>query len=122
MEPYQNFQFVVENYDVVPYAVEVQIARILPWIEFFAGLGVFLGLWLRAAMKTAWGLFSIFLIVVGQAIVRKLPLDECGCFGDSISLSLTELMALDASFWLMCFLILRNIDKASVFSLDKKFN
>ena len=45
--PYQNFLYVIQSYQIFPPLIEELSARIVPWIEFFLGLFLVLGLWLK---------------------------------------------------------------------------
>ena len=93
--PYQNFGFVIEQYRVVGSEQAVWIARTLPWFELVAGGFFALGLWTRVFGAAVLGMFAVFLGAVGQALVRRLPMDECGCFGDLISIPLPAVFAMD---------------------------
>lgn len=94
--PHQNFQFVIEQYRVVGPEGAALIARTLPWAEWIAGVFFALGLWTRISGAAVLALFGVFLAAVGQALVRRLPMDECGCFGELISLPLPAVFAMDA--------------------------
>ena len=45
LQPYQNFLYIVQNYQLFPPFLEEIVARVVPWIEFFLGLFLILGLW-----------------------------------------------------------------------------
>ena len=93
--PYQNFQFVIEQYRVIDGPQAAMAAQVLPWAELIAGAFFMLGLWTRISGAAVLGMFGIFLGAVGQALLRKLPLDECGCFGDLISIPLPVVFGMD---------------------------
>jgi ubiquinone/menaquinone biosynthesis C-methylase UbiE/uncharacterized membrane protein YphA (DoxX/SURF4 family) len=96
LQPYQNFAYVVQGYDLLHHAaLENLTARIFPWLEYFIGGLLLIGLWTRLAL-TGIAVFSgIFIFAVGQAIARHLPLDECGCFGDLVGMPLEVTLAID---------------------------
>ncbi len=119
--PYQNFLFVVQSYDLLPIWTEEIVARVFPWIEFFLGIFVLLGLWLPGALRGLLVLVTIFLIVVGQAMIRRLPIDECGCFGELISIPLPGVIAFDSFLFLLTFVLLRRFSQTAQFSLDQFF-
>ncbi len=95
VSPYQNFQFVIEQYQVVGREQAAWIAQTLPWAELVAGVFLALGLWTTAAGAAVLAMFGVFIVAVGQALVRRLPLDECGCFGELISIPLPAVLAMD---------------------------
>lgn len=93
--PYQNFAYVIEQYRAVDAQQAAVIAQVLPWFELIAGAFFALGLWTTASGCVILGMFGIFLGAVGQALARHLPMDECGCFGDLISIPLPVVFGMD---------------------------
>jgi uncharacterized membrane protein YphA (DoxX/SURF4 family) len=69
-------------YAVLPVAVVRPVALVLPWIELLVGAYLLVGLFTRAAAWSAVALLAVFSAVIGQALVRGLSLQDCGCFGD----------------------------------------
>lgn len=95
VSPYQNFQFVIEQYQIVGGEQAAWIARTLPWAELVAGAFFALGLWTPAAGAAVLAMFGVFIGAVGQALVRRLPMDECGCFGELVSIPLPVVLVMD---------------------------
>ncbi len=93
--PYQNFAYVIEQYQMIGGGRAALLAQTLPWLELVAGVFFMLGLWTRVSGKAILAMFGIFLVAVGQALVRRLPMDECGCFGELISIPLPGVFAMD---------------------------
>ena len=120
--PYQNFLLVIESYQLVPTNFGVFIAKTMPWLELFAGLFLVLGLWLKETMAIVILLFLTFLFVVGQALVRKLPIDECGCFGELLVLPPEAVFAMDTVLLICSILLIKYHKKALRFSLDSLLN
>lgn len=118
--PYQNFLFVIQNYHVLPARAEMPAALIFPWFELFGGAMLFLGIAIRPAIRILWALNSILIFVTGSALIRRLPIDECGCFGDLISLPLPVVFAMDLALWMLFALLRQKSDAASAFSLDRR--
>ena len=56
--------------------------------------------------------------IVSQAIVRQLPLDSCGCFGELIHIPLRGVLLVDLSVIVLTLLCLANIKRTSLFSID----
>jgi len=120
--PYQNFLYVVQSYEFLPTLIEDIVARVLPWIELFLGVFLFTGLWLKWALRSTLILFLMFILIVGQALMRGLPIDECGCFGGLISLPLAAVLMFDSIMLLMTGLLIKQERHASFYSLDQYFN
>ena len=82
--PYQNFFYVIQNYSFLPLFLTEIAARLLPWFEFFLGIFLVLGLWTKWTLRAVMALLLMFMGVVIQALIRQLPITECGCFGGLI--------------------------------------
>ena len=121
LQPYQNFLYIVQNYQLFPPFLEEIVARVVPWIEFFLGLFLILGLWSKRALQGLAALLMGFLCVVGQAMVRGLPLDKCGCFGDLISIPLHGIFIFDSTMLVFTVMMLRRIEPTSRWGLDEYF-
>ncbi|MBF0569367.1 MAG: DoxX family membrane protein [Candidatus Omnitrophica bacterium] len=116
--PTENFLYVIQGYEILPDALARLAAVGFPWIELIVGVFILLGLWLDVALK-ALALISVFLIgMVGQAIARNLPLDNCGCFGSLIHLPLRGVILVDVTVLICTIICLKNIARSSRFSLD----
>lgn len=122
LSPYQNFLYVIQAYQLLPSQGEVLVAQIFPWIELIVGLFTLLGLWTAWGLRGALVLFGIFVVVVGQALIRALPLENCGCFGEWIHLKPQTVIIMDSASLLITSLLLRNISLARKFSLDSYFD
>jgi len=120
--PYQNFLYVIQAYQILPSWAESLTAQIFPWVEFFTGAFVCLGLWTPWALRGALLLFGIFLTAVGQALLRGLPLESCGCFGEWIHLKPQAVFLMDSASLLLSAILLYNISRARKFSLDSYFD
>lgn len=119
--PYQNFLYVIQAYELLPSWAEVLTAQVFPWIELIVGVFVLLGLWIPWSLRGALVLFCIFVVVVGQALIRNLPLENCGCFGEWIHLKPQTVIIMDSLSLLLVFLSLRHLPGAKKFSLDSYF-
>jgi len=116
--PYQNFLYIIQAYQILPSWAETSVAMVFPWIEFLVGFFVFIGFWTPWALRGALVLFGIFIVVVGQALIRGLPLENCGCFGELIHIKPPIVMVLDSFSLLLSFALLRNLSKTNKISLD----
>jgi len=122
LAPYQNFLYVVQAYQLLPSWAETLTAQIFPWIELLTGVFMFLGLWTPWALRGAVTLFGVFVVVVGQALIRHLALDNCGCFGEWIHLQPQTVIVMDSFSLLLTFVLLRHISSVKKFSLDSYFD
>ena len=122
LEPYQNFQYVIQGYQIVPIWAEMYIAMILPWIELFVGAFIILGLWLRMSLIAAAIFFATFSITIGQALFRQIPLDECGCFGEWLKVPPPVMLTFDITmFCLSCGLMIF-LKQYNILSFDQMFD
>ncbi|MGH3002698.1 MAG: MauE/DoxX family redox-associated membrane protein [Gaiellaceae bacterium] len=76
----QHFHAQVDQYQLLPHALEAPFAYTLPFVELLIGLYLLVGLLTRAASTLACVLLVLFIVAEGQAWARGLSLD-CGCFG-----------------------------------------
>ena len=97
--PVQNFEAVIEGFRVISGGPAFFLAATLPWVELILGIFLFLGLWSRVSHATLWAMNTVFLGVLASALLRNLPIKECGCFGEVLSLSLPRILAVDAALW-----------------------
>ena len=122
MQPYQNFLLAVHSYQILIGMPAELFAKAMPWAELLFGLFLVLGLWSRLSLLILWGLNTLFIGVVAQAMIRRLPVHECGCFGESFSLPLVQVLLLDIVLWAVFLCLAAFYDYARSFSLDKKFD
>lgn len=121
IQPYQNFLLVVHNYQILNGLAAEWFARTLPWAEFVLGVFMVAGLWLRPVLLGLWAMNTMFIAALSSAMIRKLPLQECGCFGDTFSLPPQWMLAMDISLWLAFMGLAGFFEFTRSFSLDKKF-
>ncbi len=118
LDPWQNFQVVIEAYRLVEGEPVRVLAQVVPWLEALGGLFLIAGLYTRAAVLGLWAMNTLFLVALTQALVRKLPIHECGCFGDSFSLPLPVMLVVDAVLWAGFGALYLWIEQSSRFSID----
>ena len=68
----------IANYHIVPLGLENTIAITLPWLEFFIGTGLILGLLVDGSIVISSILLVFFNIMIAQAMARGFNID-CGC-------------------------------------------
>ena len=121
MHPYQNFMYVVQAYQLFPEMLEEIVARFFPWIELFLGLFLFLGLYLKWTVRVFILMVSAFILMITQALVRQLPIENCGCFGGLFSSDIHNTLYLDFALWMLLYLMIKMPERTSSLSLDKYF-
>jgi len=122
LSPYQNFMYVLQAYELFPGWAERLVAMIVPWLELIVGLFIVLGLWLNYSLRAALVLFMSFVIIVAQALLRSLPIDQCGCFGEAVHIPPAYILVFDSFTLLTLFWLIRQPAKENAFSLDQIFN
>lgn len=121
LSPYQNFLYVIQGYQILPMHAEEFVARVFPWIEFLTGFFLLVGLWTDWALRGTLIVFTGFITVVGQALIRELPIKECGCFGEAVSLPTQTVLVMDSFIWLVIVKLLMHTARTAAFSLDRYF-
>lgn len=57
------------------------VAVSLPWLEVFCGIALLLNAWAETVRPLVSVLCLIFVLMLGQALLRGIDLANCGCFG-----------------------------------------
>jgi uncharacterized membrane protein YphA (DoxX/SURF4 family) len=120
--PSENFLYVIQGYAILPDVLARLAALVFPWVELFLGVFILLGLWLDWVFKGLLLMSGALILMVGQAIVRKLPLDNCGCFGNLVHLPLKGVIILDVTIFVLTLVSLININRARSCSLDALYS
>ena len=74
--PVQNFIYVIQGYEILPDALAKLTAHVFPMIELLTGIFMVLGLWMDWTLKVLMLITLSFILLVGQALWRNLPLDS----------------------------------------------
>ena len=74
-----HFAKIIYGYYLFPDASINLIAIILPFLEFFSGLALLLGIYPRSATLIINGMLLAFIIAISINLIRGLEFD-CGCF------------------------------------------
>ena len=119
--PYQNFAAVIEKFELLGAAQSAILARTLPWAELIAGVFFILGFWERISLFILWAMNTVFLGALASTLARKLAIDSCGCFGEAVTLSVPQILAIDGVLWAL-FLVYFFANRRSIApGLDKNF-
>jgi uncharacterized membrane protein YphA (DoxX/SURF4 family) len=81
LTPVEERASAFDVYQMLSPALALWAGRVLPWVELVTGLYVILGIYLRSASAVAAFLYAGFIVFLTQALVRRLSLEDCGCFG-----------------------------------------
>lgn len=119
---YQNFLYVIQAYDIVPAPLDEWAARFFPWSELIMGVFTILGLWTIWALRGLLISTTAFLFVVGQAMLRNLPIEKCGCFGQLVSIPLPMILLMDTIMWICIVYLIIRIERTNRLSLDEYFS
>jgi putative oxidoreductase len=113
VEPSANFLAVIHSYQVVTGFPARAFAEAIPWVELIAGAFLLAGLWIKFSTALLWVLNSFFIGIIAQAILRRLPVKDCGCFGEAfLSFTLPQALIFDIFTWvLLILLFLSRVDK-----------
>lgn len=115
LAPAAELEATIGRYAVLPPQAAPWLAQGLPWVEAVIGLAVLVGLSQRFSLRVAAGLLTLFWLVISQALLRRLPIAECGCFGQLFSLSLPQMWGFDTSLaFLAWWLVRRHTPTVSV--------
>ena len=68
----------ISNYHVMPFGLENTVAIFLPWLEFFIGSALILGIMVDGSVILSSALLIMFNMLVAQAMFRGFNI-ECGC-------------------------------------------
>jgi len=100
----------IENYHILPWAVNVRLAFYLPWLEILCGLALIFRRLYSGAVALVLALMLVFIGATIAAKVRGLDI-SCGCFGHaSDHLSFAWHMVLDLAILAgLCALLARNV-------------
>ena len=122
ISPSENFLYVLQAYAVFPHMIEGIASVVFPWVVLGVGVFLALGLWRRPTILVLTCMSASLIMVVAQAIIRKLPIDSCGCFGDLVHLPLKSVIILDGAICASAILLMYNIKTVRRFSLDRLYD
>ena len=109
----------ISNYHVVPLGLENTVAIILPWLEFFIGTGMILGIMVDGSIIISSFLLILFNILIAQAILRGFNI-ECGCgLKDGQMVGIEKILE---NFILIGFAYILNLRDKKIFELFPKTN
>lgn len=99
------FARAVANYRILPEACVNLFAVTLPWVEFFCGLLLLSGQWVRTSALMVSGLLVVFMAAAGFNMMRGLNVD-CGCFDAGSGRKIGVRLLVEDTFYLVLSLFL----------------
>lgn len=120
MQPYQNFMSQILMYDLVKTDLAAILAMVLPWVEFFMGVFLILGLWTRLDLMVASTMNAVFIFALASVLLRKIKMDDCGCFG-GLKLAPWQTLTLDFVLFIAIGISSYFIEKTKTLGLDRLF-
>lgn len=124
LEPPEDFLQAILAYQILKEDFAVLASVMMPWTELIFGVFLILGLWRRVSLKILWLLNSVFIGALSSVIIRKLPIESCGCFGENfLSMSIPQVLYLDLILWGVFFLFYkyRALENGNPFAADTYF-
>lgn len=117
----EYFAAAIEKYEIISHSAAVEVAAILPWAELMSGMFFSLGLCLRISFWIIGGIVTMFLGATSWALIQRLPISSCGCFGHAWpSVPLPVTWAFDLMAWIWLAYHMRRIHLLEQWSLDRK--
>jgi uncharacterized membrane protein YphA (DoxX/SURF4 family) len=113
-----EFEATLASYWFFPGVLLAPLARVVPWLELVVGLALVAGYFTRATALVGAALYAGFVMVLGQAILRKVPLTDCGCFGQ-VGPHLQPIQAFSLDVVMLVFCLLVFFDKEKKVSADR---
>lgn len=107
-----RFKNIVANYEVLPYWMVNITAAVLPWLEFWTGVLVLMGILVRACIVMQGSLLVLFILVTGLNIARGMEF-YCGCFAE-------DTIAGGISYWHVIFNVLWLLMAGALFILERR--
>ena len=103
--PAEEFALVIGAYDLVPAAVALPLAGLLPWLELLVGWALLLGVDAKIAAAAAGAMTGVFLTAIGSVIVRGIPIPNCGCFGEAMHFTPSHAFLFDSLLTTLCWVV-----------------
>ena len=119
--PAVNFAAAVEKFEIIHGSAATLLSQTLPWFEFIGGVFLILGLHIRLVLPMLWVMNTVFIGILGSSIFRKLSIQECGCFGESMSLPLPVMIGIDTVTWIFFLIYFLVSRRTRILSLDAFF-
>jgi len=115
--PVEEFAYAIESYRLLPHDLSLLAASFMRWFELYLGVFIIFGVFARFSAFLSLAVFAAFEFFLLQAIIRGLPITNCGCFGASSSNGIYTEFFLNLVWIILSFFILKKGGSLSVDSL-----
>ncbi|MEI7589981.1 MAG: MauE/DoxX family redox-associated membrane protein [Deltaproteobacteria bacterium] len=95
-----GFAQMLNNYDLLPYAIVNTCAIIMPWLEMVLGILLVFGIWFDGCAILSLLFFCVFASAITISIIRGIDVD-CGCFSTQVGGSPVSWLTLMRDFLLI---------------------
>lgn len=119
IEPLEIFYTSVASYKMVPEILIEPFGLFVLAAEIIFGLFLTVGLFTKWSNRAILTLLVMFIIAIGQAMVRGLDLPDCGCSGSSISLGESPVEVITRDIVMLIGLAWLEITKKYGWTLDQ---
>lgn len=117
--PLENFEEALRTYEIFPeFSIRV-LSYFVPLAEVTMGALLTLGLLTRLALLGTLCFFGIFIAVISRALILKIPIENCGCFGEGLHLPPAVILGLDLGFFVLVLFLY--LSKPSALRLESAF-
>ena len=103
--PLENFEEVLRTYEIFPEFSIQFFSHFVPLAEVGMGVLLALGLLTRLALLGAQCFFGTFITVISRALILKIPIENCGCFGEALHLDPAVTLGIDISFFFLTLIL-----------------
>lgn len=99
--PLENFEEVLRTYEIFPEFSIRALSYFVPVAEVGMGAFLALGLLTRLVLLGNLCFFGTFIVVLSRALLLKIPIENCGCFGAALHLDPIVTLGIDVSFFIL---------------------
>lgn len=103
----ENFARTIDAFNLLPQILILPAAIILPWVEFFNGLSLLLGVKTRLSAWVCLSLLCVFAIALGITLARGINDIPCGCFGSGTDDTLSTALIRNVVLIVLCVSLVR---------------
>lgn len=89
LEPFSGMEATVAQYQMLPSSAVPMVAAVFLVAEVAVGLMLVLGVFTKQAAQVTTMMLVVYIIVIAQAMLRGIPIPDCGCSAAAIQLGKT---------------------------------
>jgi len=96
--PLENFEEALRAYEIFPESSIVFLSHFVPIAEVVLGLCLLIGVFYGLCLLASTLFFSSFVFVISRALWLGLPIEDCGCFGSTLTVEPVHMLGIDILF------------------------